>query len=127
MSITQDHDFFFQGNIHMRWDHAGDIPAERGDFLDRARGQEGMFLGSDERDRFDIAGKSLICEPHAELELKIREHAQAAHDHLCIDLPRELHRESAIARDFDLRIIVERLAYQIHALVGGKHQGFQRR
>ena len=38
-------------------------PPRGSDFLDRARGKEGMLLGRDESDRFDIAGQALVASP----------------------------------------------------------------
>ena len=74
------------------------------------------------RNRFDIAGKALVCQSHAELELKIGEHAQAAYDHLCIDLAGKFHGQAAIAGHFDLGVAVECLPDQFHAFFGGEHQ-----
>jgi len=68
MSITQSQYFFFQCLIDMGWYHAGHISAQGGDFLDGTRGKEGMLLRGDERDRFNIAGETLICKAHAELK-----------------------------------------------------------
>ena len=56
-----------------------------------------MFFSGDECNRFNITGKALICQPHAELKLKVREHAQAAHNHLCIDLTGKLNCQAAVA------------------------------
>src|SRR5512146_3076240 len=58
VSVTQTHDFFFQSLIDMRGHHAGNIPPERSDLLDRTRGKEHMLLGSEQGDRFDVAGEA---------------------------------------------------------------------
>ncbi len=96
------------------------------DLADRARGQERMLFGGDKGDRFDIRSQALVGQSHAELEFEIRKDPQAAHDHLGVDLAGELDGQAAVAGHVDLWIVLERFAYQVHALLGREHQGFER-
>ncbi len=86
----------------MRRDHARNIAAQGGNLSHGGGREEGMILVGDEGDAFDIRCQAVVGQRHAKFEFEIRKDAQAAHDHLGIDLAAELHGHAAVTRDGDL-------------------------
>ena len=79
------------------------------------------------RQTTSMSGAScLLVKRHVPFQFEVADDAQPAHDDLRADLPRILDGEAAVARDFDVGQIAQRLLGQLQPFVDVEQQVLQR-
>src|SRR4051794_7543400 len=105
-----------------RRDEVVHLPAERGDLLHAARGDEADGRAGHDVDGLDLGRQGAVQLVHLELPLEVRDDPEALDDHLRVPLVGEVDDE--LREDFDLDVgeIRERVPQEADTLVEREHR-----
>jgi hypothetical protein len=89
--------------VHGHRYEAGNIAAETGDFANQRRGNEAIFFGRGQEQRFHIRNQVAVHAGELEFVLEIGHRAQAAQQHPGTDMGHEVRQQRIEAANFDVR------------------------
>jgi hypothetical protein len=94
-----------------------DVATKQGDLAHQSRGNERELLLGHHENGLDLGLEVAAHVGELKFEFEIGHRAQAAHDDLQAMLARDVHRQAAVADDFDIRRIAEHAAHELDTLL----------